>query len=171
MTFEIDIDGRARSVTVERAHEGHYRYCVTIDGVSYRVDAVQPSDDRWSVILDDSGRSHDVALSRGANPGELHVSIRGHTVTAVVNGRRARRSGDFPGGTGAQRITAPMPGKVLRVLVRPGDEVTARQPLMVVEAMKMENELLSTRSGRVVHVAVAEQALVEAGQLLVVVEA
>jgi biotin carboxyl carrier protein len=71
---------------------------------------------------------------------------------------------------GRQQVLAPMPGRVLRVLVQPGDEVQARQGLVVIEAMKMENELMSPKAGRVAEVAVAEGASVEAGRLLVVVE-
>jgi biotin carboxyl carrier protein len=63
-----------------------------------------------------------------------------------------------------------MPGKVVKLLVKPGDEVKARQGLVVVEAMKMENELRSPKDGRVAEVLVAEGASVEAGRLLVVVE-
>jgi biotin carboxyl carrier protein len=63
-----------------------------------------------------------------------------------------------------------MPGRVLRVLVRPGDEVAARQGLVVVEAMKMENELGAPRAGRVREVVVDEGVSVEAGRLLVVIE-
>jgi biotin carboxyl carrier protein len=63
-----------------------------------------------------------------------------------------------------------MPGRVLRVLVRPGDAVEARQGLVVIEAMKMENELTTTRAGRVREVTVAAGAAVEAGRLLVVIE-
>jgi biotin carboxyl carrier protein len=63
-----------------------------------------------------------------------------------------------------------MPGRVVRVLVQPGDEVTARQGLVVIEAMKMENELTATRAGRVREVTVAAGAAVEAGRLLVVIE-
>jgi biotin carboxyl carrier protein len=64
-----------------------------------------------------------------------------------------------------------MPGKVVKVLVKPGDEVTARQGLVVIEAMKMENELRASRAGRVLEVHVDDGALVEAGRLLVVVAA
>ena len=63
-----------------------------------------------------------------------------------------------------------MPGRVVRVLVKPGDNVAARQGLVVVEAMKMENELTAPRAGRVKEVAVAEGQSVEAGRLLVIVE-
>jgi biotin carboxyl carrier protein len=63
-----------------------------------------------------------------------------------------------------------MPGKVVKMLVKPGDEVKARQGLVVVEAMKMENEIRSPKDGRVADVLVTEGASVEAGRLLVVVE-
>jgi biotin carboxyl carrier protein len=65
---------------------------------------------------------------------------------------------------------APMPGRVVRVLVAAGDTVTARQPVVVVEAMKMENELRSPKAGRVKDVAVAAGASVEAGRVLIVIE-
>jgi biotin carboxyl carrier protein len=87
-----------------------------------------------------------------------------------VNGRRSRRGGEVAGAAGEQRIVAPMPGKVLRVLVQPGQDVAARQPLVVVEAMKMENELSSPRAGRVKEVAAVEGQSVEAGRVLIVVE-
>ena len=84
-------------------------------------------------------------------------------------GRRSRDAGGSKG-TGPQRVLAPMPGKVVRVLVKAGDEVTARQGLVVVEAMKMENELRSARQGRVRDVLVVEGQSVEAGTALIVVE-
>ncbi len=63
-----------------------------------------------------------------------------------------------------------MPGRVVRVLVAPGDEVQARQPLVVVEAMKMENELRSPRAGRIKQVAVSPGLSVDAGAMLVLIE-
>jgi biotin carboxyl carrier protein len=63
-----------------------------------------------------------------------------------------------------------MPGRVIKVLVKPGDEVRPRQPLVIVEAMKMENELSAARAGRVKDVQVRDGMSVEAGRLLVVVE-
>jgi biotin carboxyl carrier protein len=63
-----------------------------------------------------------------------------------------------------------MPGRIVRVLVGPGDEVTARQGVVVVEAMKMENELRAPKAGRVREVAVSPGVSVEAGRVLVVIE-
>jgi biotin carboxyl carrier protein len=69
-----------------------------------------------------------------------------------------------------QKVTAPMPGRVVRVLVGPGDEIAVRQPVVVVEAMKMENELRSPKAGRVKEVPVSAGMSVEAGRTLVVIE-
>jgi biotin carboxyl carrier protein len=66
--------------------------------------------------------------------------------------------------------SAPMPGRVVRVLVVHGEDVEARQPVVVVEAMKMENELRSPKAGRVKDIAVEAGTSVEAGRVLVVIE-
>ncbi|RPJ64661.1 MAG: acetyl-CoA carboxylase biotin carboxyl carrier protein subunit [Acidobacteria bacterium] len=85
--------------------------------------------------------------------------------------RRWNRPGAAAAGAaGPQRITAPMPGKVLKVLVAAGESVEERQGLVVVEAMKMENELRAPRAGRVREVHVQEGAPVESGRLLVVLD-
>ena len=72
--------------------------------------------------------------------------------------------------SGPQRLVAPMPGKVVRVLVKAGDTVKARQGLIVVEAMKMENELRAARDGRVRDVMVTEGQSVDAGAALAIIE-
>ena len=100
------------------------------------------------------------------------VRIDGRTVTAVINGRRTGRA-TADGGAhahGEQAVLAPMPGRVVRVLVSRGEAVAARQPVVVIEAMKMENELRSPKEGRVKDVTVSAGASVEAGRVLVVIE-
>jgi biotin carboxyl carrier protein len=170
MTFEVEIDGRVRTVSVERAGPPDHRFRVTVDGQPRVVDAVRVEDDTLSLILPEQGQaSYEVGFSETFVPGELDVYLHAGTLRAVVNGRRTRRAADASS-SGEQRIVAPMPGKVLRVLVAAGEDVSAGQPLVVVEAMKMENELASPRAGRVREVAVAEGVSVEAGRLLVVVE-
>jgi biotin carboxyl carrier protein len=82
---------------------------------------------------------------------------------------RLRRAGGKFTAVGPQRVDAPMPGKVVRVLVKQGDQVTEGQGLVVVEAMKMENELKSPKAGRVVELHAVEGAAVESGAKLVVV--
>ena len=172
MTFEIEINGRTRTVSVEAidaagADGGRFR--LRIDGVAHEVDA-RSTDLGLSLAYADSGRAADVAITpRPA--GEVLLQLPSATLIAMVDARRYRRTG---GGhvttSGEQRITAPMPGRILRVLVAPGDQVAARQGLVVVEAMKMENEISATRPGCVKEVAVSEGQSVESGRLLVVVE-
>ena len=167
MTFEIEINGRLREVRVERDGPPDHRYRVTVDGRARTVDAVGVEDDTLSLVLPDAGHgSYEVGFADGLLPNEVAIYTHRGTLHAIVNGRRSRRGAQAAAG-GAQRIIAPMPGKVLRVLVRPGDEVAARQPLVVVEAMKMENELSAARPGRVKDVAVAPGGSVEPGRLLV----
>ncbi|MGH9313330.1 MAG: biotin/lipoyl-containing protein [Vicinamibacterales bacterium] len=171
-SFEVDINGRTRTIAVERVGpaEGG-RFHVNTDGRIRVVDARRDAGGRLSLLFpEEGGASHDVALVP-SGPGELTVHLAAGSLQAVVNGRRARRLADAGAvaGEGEQRIAAPMPGRVVRVLVAPGDEVSPRQPLVVVEAMKMENELSASRAGRVKDVQVREGTSVEAGKLLVIV--
>jgi biotin carboxyl carrier protein len=175
VTFEIEVNGRTRSVSVERTkHDGGagVAFRVIVEGTPHLVDAVRIDGGALSFIPLDggsAGRSHRVAISEGA-AGELTLALADGTVRATVNGRRSRRGAEVAGTAGEQRILAPMPGKVLRVLVQPGQDVAARQPLVVVEAMKMENELSSPRAGRVKEVVAVEGQSVEAGRILIIVE-
>ena len=169
MTFQIQINGRTRNVVVERTAEQH-TFRLTVDGVTTLVDAVQTNRSSWSILEPSSGASYAVAVAEGTAAGELVLSIGPHRIHAAVDGRRPRRGVQARGAGGVQRVTAPMPGKVVRVLVSAGDEVMARQPLLVIEAMKMENELTAFRAGRVTEVTAVEGASVEAGRLLVVIE-
>ena len=171
MTFDIEIAGRSRSVAIEPA--GGTRFRVTVDGHSTLVDAVRIGNFALSLIVDgDTGSSREAQVVPAGPGGDILVWLDGQIAAASVDGRRARRGrGDAGRGSqGAQSIVAPMPGRVVRILVGPGDEVTARQPVVVVEAMKMENELRLPKAGRVKDVSVAVGASVEAGRVLIVVE-
>jgi biotin carboxyl carrier protein len=178
MTFEIEVGGRLRAVSVERADRpGRFR--VTLDGAVHLVDAVRAGEYGVSLLLEPVGcpetgtatMSADVHLTPGTGPGELLAHLAGRTATIALNGRRRRHGSDASGhGTGDVVITAPMPGRVVRVLVSPGDDVDARQGIVVVEAMKMENELRTPRTGRVKDVSVTPGMSVEAGRILSVIE-
>ena len=173
MTFEIELNGRVRTVSLERAGSEAGRYRVTVDGESRIVDASRVGEFGLSLVFADRSRaSATVYVAPGANRGEVFAHYRGRAVPLAVNGRRTGRASAAEGGTagGEQKITAPMPGRVVRVLVAAGDEVEARQPVVVVEAMKMENELRSPRAGRVREVAIEAGTSVEAGRVLVIVE-
>jgi biotin carboxyl carrier protein len=169
MTFEIEVGGRLRAVAIEKAAGGTYR--VTLDGETHEIDAARVGVFGLSLLHRGSGLSRDVQVTPASAAAELLVSMAGRTVAVTVNGRRSRRAGAEGGSAdGVQSVTAPMPGRVVRVLVAPGDDVAARQGVVVVEAMKMENELRSPKAGRVREVNVAAGDSVEAGRVLLVVE-
>jgi biotin carboxyl carrier protein len=171
MTFDIEINGRPRSVSVERTTGGHYH--VVIDGKAREVDGARVGLFGLSLILDhDSGLSREVQVAPATGAGDLLVTLDGRVASAAINRRRTARGGADGGAAadGEQAILAPMPGRVVRVLVAPGDEVAARQGVVVVEAMKMENELRSPKAGRVKDVLVTPGTSVDAGRVLVIVE-
>jgi biotin carboxyl carrier protein len=178
MTFEIELNGRARPVTIEPAGAGpspelgRGSYRVSVDGHARVVHVARVGEFGLSLIVDGvSGASREVHVAPGTTRGELLVSLAGRTVGVTVNGRRRRRALEGGGhADGEQSIVAPMPGRIVRVMVGPGDDVTARQGVVVVEAMKMENELRSPKAGKVKEVTVAPGASVEAGRVLVVIE-
>ncbi len=169
MQYEIDVNGRVRRAVVHRVQG---RFVVDIDGRQWKVDA-EPVDGQSLSLLIDEGvgvSSHEATIVPGAL-GQLVVSVGAMSVSLSLNGRaRSKSRGDVGrAGDGPQRIAAPMPGKVVRVLVKPGENVSARQPIVVIEAMKMENELRAARPGRVTEIHVREGQSVEAGGLLAVI--
>ena len=172
MTFEVEVNGRTRAVSVERAGSRD-TFRVTVDGAVTLVDAQRSGEFGISLLFPDAaGEGARVSLAPGGAPGGMLACLRGRCTSVAVNGRRTGR-GTAETGSGAhgeQKVTAPMPGRVMRVLVQVGDDVQARQPVVVVEAMKMENELRSPKTGRVKDVAVAPGASVEAGRVLLVIE-
>jgi biotin carboxyl carrier protein len=101
----------------------------------------------------------------------MTVHIDGVPVEVSINQmRRAGAAAAHSADGGPQRVTAPMPGKIVRVLVAAGEAVRARQPVAVIEAMKMENELRAGRDGTVAEVLGRQGDSVEAGALLLVIQ-
>lgn len=167
MRYDVEVNGRRRQVNVHRA-DG--RFIVHVDERAWTVDVSRVNDQMLSLIFADGGESHEVTFAADPGTGTTTVSTSGVPMSVVLNGRRRGASGDTAAAkSGPQRLLAPMPGKVVKVLVKPGDLVTARQPLVVIEAMKMENELRSSRDGRVAEIAVRDGQSVDAGTLLAVI--
>jgi biotin carboxyl carrier protein len=169
VTYEVAINGRTRRVELERVATG---YAITVDGHRHVAD-VTPVNGAFSLLLD--GRSCEVVIDeQPPGSGTLTIHLNGRTVSASVGTSRgawARRGHDHGAAAdGPQTVSAPMPGKVVRILVARGDTVAARQGVVVVEAMKMENELRAPKGGTVADVKVAEGTLVEAGTALIVIE-
>jgi biotin carboxyl carrier protein len=175
--LQITAGGRRRAVEVSG---GGGRFTVSIDGRELTAD-VHQLNGAWSLLIGpgDAGtcaRSYEVAFA-GGQDGAMMVHVDGQPVPVSVAPLRptwrARDRGAVEAGrgdAGPQRITAPMPGKIVKVLVKPGDRVEPRQGLIVVEAMKMENELRARAAGTIAEVRVTEGASVEAGAILIVVE-
>lgn len=169
MRLTIECDGVAHEVRVERSGAV---YRVAVNGREYDVEVAEPEASSLSLLID--GRPHEMAIDDGPG-GEYAVHLGRDTIrTAVINGREpspvAAASAVGRHKTGAVPLIAPMPGKVVRVLVSVGDEVGERDGLVVVEAMKMENELKAPKRGRVKELLVQEGVSVEAGRVLAIVE-
>jgi biotin carboxyl carrier protein len=157
----------ARKVDVESLGGG--RYVVTIDGERHEVDALALPNGGLSLL--DGGHSYAVEFEEKGD--ELSVQLRGQlTKFDLVDERklRLRAATSAHVGEGVQEINSPMPGKVVKVFVKEGEVVKEGQPLVVVEAMKMENELKAHRAGTVTKVFAKEGVAVENGAKLVVVE-
>ncbi len=168
MKLRAEIDGEAHALDVRQ--EGP-RVFAEIDGRRYELEAHEP--DAGVYLLTNRGRVYECRVSGGPNAeGPREVSVRGSVYSiSLINPRQLRHAGSAGGhDAGRAQIKASMPGKVVRVLVEVGAEVEAGDGLLVVEAMKMQNELKSPKAGRVVELHAVEGATVNAGEVLVVVE-
>src|SRR5262245_19168706 len=149
MILRVEIGGRLRQVAVERLGPAD-RFRFTIDGQAMEVSAAHVDQRTWSLLLPD-GSQHLVAVSGTPSSG-LTIHLPAGDVAAALPGIGRRRRGDADragrsGGSEPVRLLAPMPGKVVRVLAKVGQAVQAGQGIVVIEAMKMENELRVPRAG------------------------
>jgi biotin carboxyl carrier protein len=188
MTFDVHVGDAIRTVTVHR--KGLLLH-VDIGGRTHVVDVRRVGDATLSMLVSNGEATRPVTsvdaaihpsavaalgarMAVNGTPGAFDVHVDGRTVPVQIRQAgafgRQKKAGVSATGTGLQRIVSPMPGKVVRVLVSAGDEVKARQGLVVVEAMKMENELRAARNGRVREVTVTQGQSVDAGAVLMVVE-
>ena len=146
-SFEMKIDGMTQLVEFERLDGAIASLRFPDTGRGYQITYQHDSNGSWRVAV-------------GQREFDFSVLSPAEAVEEISGDREA----------GPSRLTAPIPGKVVAVKVAPGDEVTPGQPLVVLEAMKMENELASEQAGRVALVHVAAGDTVEGGELLVELE-
>jgi biotin carboxyl carrier protein len=170
--YEVEVGSKVRHVTVAPAGDA---FAVTVDGRSYHVDAARIDAQTLSLVVDTVSRqSYEATVTPDAAAGlvTVTVSVSGVAVAVALNGRRrwGRKDDGGASAAGPQRLSASMPGKIVRVLVKTGDAVRARQPLVVVEAMKMENEMRAGRDGTVGEILAREGHSVEAGAVLLVIQ-
>jgi glutaconyl-CoA/methylmalonyl-CoA decarboxylase subunit gamma len=166
MNYIATIGGREIKVTVEEV--GVARYLVTGEGKKHLVDAHQVQDSVWSVLYGTDSFEVDV---QGRNE-EFEVLIGGdcYKFSLMNEQRKALIRAGGKGAAGKALVTSPMPGKVVKLLVTEGEEVQTDQGVIVVEAMKMENELKSAVTGKVKEIFVEEGEVVESGTKLLLVE-
>jgi len=161
--YEITTGDRVRLVDVEARKDG--RFNVSFDGVTRVVDLARPTPEAFQMLID--GESWEAGAVRVE--GGWMVDVMGlSTAVGVVDPRRKslRLSGAQGGGT----LSTQMPGRIVRILVAPGAPVKKGQPVLVVEAMKMENEMKAPVDGVLAEVFVSEGQVIEAGAKLARIE-
>jgi biotin carboxyl carrier protein len=143
------------------------RLRIEMDGKVIEGDAVEVATGTYSVLL--GGHSYEVRAEPAIGGLRVHVGAREYHIEIDDPRAWRRRRGGALEAEGRQEIVAPMPGKVVRVLVKQGDEVEAGQGLFVVEAMKMQNEIRSPKKGKLEKIFVTEGQVVNAGEPLAAV--
>ncbi|HET9594648.1 MAG TPA: biotin/lipoyl-containing protein [Anaeromyxobacteraceae bacterium] len=168
-TYVALLDGGRREETVEVTQVGPGAYEVRVGGRTRRVDAFRHDYGTVSLLVDTE--SFSVQLDQRTAEVKVHVrdSTYGLEILDERRLRMRRAAGKFTV-DGRQVLTAPMPGKVVKVLARVGDAVREGQSLLTMEAMKMEQELRSPKDGKLVELSAAEGQAVEGGARLAAVE-
>lgn len=178
MQYDVAINGQLKQVTVVRRNGA---FVVSLGEREWVVDAAQVEGHTLSLLIEEvtagsldrgvAAASREISIATDPLTGQFVFGVGPVRLPVNLNARRtwARRGEEAANGSGPQRLVAPMPGKVVRVLGAPGDTVAHRQPVIVIEAMKMENELRASRDGILTEVLVQEGQLVEAGMLLAII--
>jgi biotin carboxyl carrier protein len=164
--YEICIGEKSSTVEFEREVA---QWKIAVDGKSLAADAVEISPGVFSILLD--GVSHEVRVSP-APDGTLRILSGMEEFSAEIVDSRSWRGRSHGGleAAGRQAVVAPMPGKVVRVLRKAGERIEAGEGILVIEAMKMQNEIRSPKSGVVESMAVQEGQAVNAGEILAWIE-
>ena len=164
MTYDIAIDGKSYRLDLDQI-DG--RWNCRLDGHQIEVDAVLARPNVLSLRI--GNRAYEVKCERVAS--EVHIWVGSARFASEVRDPRSLRGRvRAVDEDGPKKLTAPMPGKIVRVLVSQGAEVEAGAGVLVVEAMKMQNEVKSPKKGTVQKILVREGAAVNAGDVLAIVE-
>jgi biotin carboxyl carrier protein len=164
MNYEVAIDGKNHRLELSR-EDG--KWSCRLDGREIVVDAVLARPDVLSLRI--GNQAYEVKCERVG--GEQHLWVGSRRFAAEVRDPRSLRGRvRTTDDSGPKKLNAPMPGKIVRVLVSQGAEVEAGTGILVVEAMKMQNELKSPKKGTIQKIFVSEGAAVNAGDVLAIVE-
>jgi len=166
--YQVNVDGRAYSVELKRSAQDANVWMCTVNGKRLELDAIRVAQGVLSILIE--GRNYEIKRDSTAS-GE-HLYLNGRAFQCEVRDPRAlrgrRSASDYA--NGPKRITAPMPGKVVRVVAAAGTEVEVGQVVIVIEAMKMQNELKSPKKGKVQKIVASEGAAVNAGDTLAIIQ-
>lgn len=164
MKLDVEIDGKTHSVELLQERDLSRWFA---DGLPLDAEAVEVSPGVYSILL--HGESFEVRIEKVGS--ELRAIALGRESKIAIRDPREwkRNRGGATEAEGRQQVIAPMPGKVVRILVAIGDQVQAGQGLMVVEAMKMQNEIRTPKSGKIERLSVTEGQTVNAGEVVAVV--
>jgi len=166
LKLEIEINGQTNDAELIIRNGGAQ---LRLGDLTHRAEISQPEPGLFIVQIN----NHIYRCSMEKLPGGgTEAIVNGHRIPVSVRDKKRLRGG--PGGgagaSGKATLTSPMPGKIVKVLLNTGDEVAANQGVLVVEAMKMQNEVQSPKSGRLVEIRVSEGQTVNAGEILAVIE-
>lgn len=177
-SYDISVGGKSYKVEIESssstgsqsvgASNAEAVYRLRVDGREIPVSCVPLSRTALSLIV--NGESFDVSCQRADE--RLQLSIRGAIYECTVSDPRSLRSQKRAGlaDSGEQKLTASMPGKVVRLISAVGDQIKSGQGILVIEAMKMQNEVRSPKDGQLKKMLVAQGANVVAGEVLAIIE-
>jgi biotin carboxyl carrier protein len=166
MKFSLEIDGQNRQVEIEPADlPGQWR--IQVDGHEVQADAHLLRPGVLSLLI--AGQSHRVVLDMEHYEPALHLGAK-RIPYRVDDPRSLRSRRRHARADGPVTIKASMPGRIVRLLVEKGDAVTAHQSIVVIEAMKMQNEIKSPKEGRVADLRVSPGDTVASGDILAIVE-
>lgn len=165
MIYDVTVACKTYRVELSRNQEG---WRCRLDGADVPLDVASVQDGVLSLLL--GGRSYEVKLETAAAQNSVVVGQQRFEVTVRDPRSFRTRSHGAGAAQGPKKITAPMPGKVVRILAPAGTQVEAGQGVLVIEAMKMQNELKSPKKGTIKKLTVSEGAAVEAGQTLAEIE-
>ena len=165
MTFDVIIGDRTHRLELQK-REGSW--LAKLDEHEMEVDAALTARDVISVLI--GGKAYEVKRERSLN-GETHMIVGSARYAVQVEDPRSLRTRRAAAAHshGPQSITAPMPGKIVRIIVSKGQEVAQGEGIVVIEAMKMQNVLKSPKKGAVQHIVVVEGSNVNAGDVLVTI--
>jgi biotin carboxyl carrier protein len=165
MVYDVTIDGKSYRLELEHAR-GDWQ--CRLDGRAIPMDAVLTRRDVLSILID--GKAYEIKRERTAT--DLHLWVGSTRYATELRDPRSLRSrrGGAGDATGPCKLIAPMPGKVVRVLLKEGSPVEPGQGVLVMEAMKMQNEIKSPRKGSIQKILAPEGGNVNAGDVLAIVE-